>query len=44
MASDDREILLRVSVATGIDMDKLMAALDLLRLWKRRSMSKKGGI
>lgn len=38
----DREIMLRVCVATGIDIDKLVAALDLLRLWTRRS--KKGGI
>lgn len=36
----DREILLRVCVATGIDIDKFVAALDLLRLWTRRSKSK----
>ena len=40
----DRDILLRVSVATGIDIDKLTAALDLISLWNRRSKIKKGGI
>jgi len=42
MVVDNREVLLRVCVATGIDIDKLVAALDLIRLWTRRS--KKGGI
>ena len=35
-----RELLLRVCVATGIDIDKLQAALDLIRLWNRRSKIK----
>jgi len=40
----DREVLLRVAVAIGVDIDKLTAALDLIRLWNRHSKIKKGGV